>query len=322
VVKELQEDRRLTRLAEHNWSTLVPMLAKSVRPPAWRLSDDVPLRLVHRRLPNADIFFITHRGLLDNYKDMTDLLWARKMDSGAVVHQLVAETRPIETAVTFRIKGRRPEFWWAESGRIEPAPWQETPEGVSVTVKLDPYASVFVVFRDVASDKRQTTSDKRQATGSEQAIEGPWDLRFPAGWKTPEKVTLTSLKSWTEMEDIEVRHFNGIATYSTTFTVADNAREGKKVDLDLGEVRLNGQRVGIAWQAPYRVDITNVLHSGENRLEVRVTTTWHNRLVRDAALPKVERVSRMYPESRYTRFKGRSLIESGLLGPVQLILGP
>ena len=328
AIRELQADRRLTRLPEHNWNALVPMLAKSAQPPAWQLSADVPLRFVHRRLPNADIFFITHRGVQENYKDMTDLLWARKMDSGAIVHQLFAETRPVETSVTFRIKGRRPEFWWAESGRIEPAPWQETPEGVSVTVKLEPYASVFVVFRDAASDERQAKSDKRQAAGNGQTIEGPWELRFPAGWKTPEKVTLSSLKSWTEMEDIEVRHFNGIATYSTTFTVAQDAREGKKAELDLGrvadicEVWLNGQRVGIAWQAPYRVDITDALRSGENRLEVRVTATWHNRLVRDAALPKAERVSRMYPEARYTRFKGRNLIESGLLGPVRLILGP
>lgn len=68
-----------------------------------------------------------------------------------------------------------------------------------------------------------------------------------------------------------------------------------------------------------RLDITEELRSGENRLEVRVTTTWHNRLVRDAGLPKTERVSRMYPEGHYARYKGRNLLASGLVGPVRVV---
>ncbi len=330
MVKELGESQQLTRLSEHDLSKLVPLLEKSAEPPAWRLSENVPLRFVHRRMQDADIFFVVNRGILDDHRNLTQLLAAKakEMDSGTRVHEFFAESRPVETSVTFRVKGRSPQFWWPQSGRIEPAPYQETPEGVSVKVKLDPLASVFVVLRDGIAKMGKPAPGSGKGAGvvhAEQVIEGPWDLKFPAGWHTPANVTLTNLKSWTEMEDTEIRHFNGIGAYSVTFTVAEKPPAETKAELDLGRVAeicdvwLNGKRVGIAWQPPYRLDVTDLLRPGRNDLEVRVTNTWHNRLVRDVSLPQAERVSRMYPPQRYQRFKDRRLIESGLLGPVRIL---
>lgn len=72
---------------------------------------------------------------------------------------------------TFRIndKGKRPELWWPDSGRIEPivvftesaTPIGINPSGavngarVSIPVSLDPYGSVFVVFRSSNESKAE-----------------------------------------------------------------------------------------------------------------------------------------------------------------------
>ena len=92
--------------------------------------------------------------------------------------------------------------------------------------------------------------------------------------------------------------------------------------LDLGAVRevaevwLNGKSLGILWKPPFRVDLTGVVHPGLNRLEVRVTNLWPNRLIGDSALPLENRLT-------YATFQPYKpddpLLDSGLIGPVTLI---
>jgi len=49
---------------------------------------------------------------------------------------------------TFRVSGKRPELWWPDSGRIEPAAMFSEKDGLtSVPLPLGPSGSVFVVFR-------------------------------------------------------------------------------------------------------------------------------------------------------------------------------
>ena len=91
--------------------------------------------------------------------------------------------------------------------------------------------------------------------------------------------------------------------------------------LDLGEVgvmakvSLNGQDLGVAWMAPYRINITGHLTEGDNRLEIEVVNTWRNRLVGDENLS---------PDERFTIVtvsdvrEGEALMPSGLMGPVSL----
>ena len=49
---------------------------------------------------------------------------------------------------SFRVKGKRPELWWPDTGRMEPvAVFDERNESTVIPLSLDPYGSVFVVFR-------------------------------------------------------------------------------------------------------------------------------------------------------------------------------
>jgi hypothetical protein len=124
-------------------------------------------------------------------------------------------------------------------------------------------------------------------------IDGAWDVAFQEGRGAPERITLPLLQSLSRHTDAGVRHFSGTATYSRSFDVpAALLREGRRVHLDLGRVeilsgvKVNGRDLGVVWKEPYRVDITDVVRAGANRVELAVTNLWANRMIGDAQLPR------------------------------------
>jgi hypothetical protein len=82
---------------------------------------------------------------------------------------------------------------------------------------------------------------------------------------------------------------------------------------NIAEVFVNGVNCGIAWTAPYRVDITKALKQGNNQLKIEVTNTWANRIMGDQRLPEDKRITKT--NAPY-RLEGKPLLEAGLLGPV------
>ena len=121
---------------------------------------------------------------------------------------------------------------------------------------------------------------------------------------------------------------------------------GKRLYLDLGkvavmaEVKLNGHRFGTLWTPPFRVDLTKVAKPGGNRLEIKVVNLWPNRQIGDEQLPEdsernPDGTLKQWPQwlldgkpSPTGRFtfeswrlwkKNDALLESGLIGPVQLL---
>jgi hypothetical protein len=177
-------------------------------------------------------------------------------------------------------------------------------------------------------------------------ITGPWELRFPANCGAPERTTLEKLISWSEHSESGVKYFSGTATYLKTINVPpEMLGNNRHLYLDLGkvqvmaQVKLNGKDLGILWKSPYRVDVTDALKAGKNRLEVRVVNLWVNRMIADEKMPEDSsrnadgtlkewpqwlREGKPSPAGRYTFTTwrlwktGDSLLESGLIGPVTL----
>jgi hypothetical protein len=101
---------------------------------------------------------------------------------------------------------------------------------------------------------------------------------------------------------------------------------------------VNGQDLGILWKPPFRVNITDAAKPGMNKLVVKVTNLWPNRLIGDEQLPddrewKGKQLKewpqwvldgKPSPTGRFTfttwhhYTKDSSLLESGLIGPVTL----
>ena len=73
----------------------------------------------------------------------------RTLQDGTEIY-FVANKRETSVAGTcrFRVEGKRPEFWWPQSGRVQlAAAWQEKAGVTRVPVYLESAESVFVVFR-------------------------------------------------------------------------------------------------------------------------------------------------------------------------------
>jgi hypothetical protein len=188
------------------------------------------------------------------------------------------------------------------------------------------------------------------------ALAGPWEVAFSAGQGAPEKILLPQLVSWTQHEHPEVKHFSGTATYRLEADVpADWLAAGRRVTLDLGdvqviaEVTVNGRNLGVLWKAPYATDITSALRPGRNQLEVRVANLWVNRLLGDLRHPDdnewtsetgstapgqglaripdwvTQNTPRPSPQRRafvawrWLHLPKKSLLPSGLIGPVRLV---
>jgi len=121
---------------------------------------------------------------------------------------------------------------------------------------------------------------------------GPWELNFPPNWGAPARVTLPQLISWTEYADGGVKYFSGTATYVKEVNIPEAMfGGGNSLWLNLGivknlaEVSLNAKPLGVLWKPPFRADITTVAKPGKNRLEIKITNLWPNRLIGDEQLP-------------------------------------
>ena len=174
--------------------------------------------------------------------------------------------------------------------------------------------SCFVVFNH---NKKQQKVEKVELSNI-QSIDNKWTVQFPEGWGAPAELEIETLAPWCELPmSKEGQAFSGTATYTTTFNWSN---ESKEVVLDLGkvsmiaEVFVNDQKVRTLWCTPYAADITSYLKPGENKLQVKVTSTWFNRLAFDASLPEAERKTWTIEGPK----ADSKLKEYGLLGPVNL----
>ncbi len=92
--------------------------------------------------------------------------------------------------------------------------------------------------------------------------------------------------------------------------------------LDLGDVKnlaeviVNGKSLGIVWKKPFRVDVTGALKAGENKIEIKVTNLWVNRLIGDAQPGVTNKIT--YTTMPFYQANSK-LLPSGLLGPVRII---
>ena len=145
-----------------------------------------------------------------------------------------------------------------------------------------------------------------------------WTLTFPPNWGAPSSVRLSNLESWSESKDPGVRYFSGTATYRTTLKLTTAQLAGQHdIWLDLGEVhevaavRINGKPADTLWKRPWSTRIDELLHPGENTLEIDVTNLWPNRLIGDAQDPTAKHYT--WTNIRYYK-KDSALQPSGLLG--------
>lgn len=253
--------------------------------------------------------------LLDLKQDVQgDVRWLHRHVKGADWYFITPEKQQaFKGKVSFRAQGAA-ELWNPVTGEITPLNVERQGEYASIELDMPKAGSCFVVFNH---NKKQQEVEK-VALANTQSIGDKWNVQFPEGWGAPAELEIETLAPWCEWPmSKEGQAFSGTATYTTTFNWSD---ESKKVVLDLGkvsmiaEVFVNDQKVRTLWCTPYAADITSYLKQGENKLQVKVTSTWFNRLAYDASLPETERKTWTIEGPK----ADAPLKEYGLLGPVNL----
>lgn len=118
-----------------------------------------------------------------------------------------------------------------------------------------------------------------------------WTLSFPKA--EPKRIdrtfTLSKLKSWTELDDTDLKETMATGLYQTEFEISVSdfrLPSSHSFILDLGDVRetakviVNGKEVATLFSVPYRVDITDFVNQGTNTLSVEVCNLPANRISR------------------------------------------
>ncbi|MET8483281.1 glycosylhydrolase-like jelly roll fold domain-containing protein [Streptomyces tendae] len=239
---------------------------------------------------------------------------------------------PVRTVAAFPATGL-PETWDPATGTGGPAPvYRATKDGVRVPLELEPYRTAVVVVRGDRRDRPHLTEStvpvrsverhgqvlratvEASAPGTHRLagadgghryhgtvriddplaplpVDGDWTLTLEREGAEP---VTGPLGSWTEHDEL----FSGSGTYTTDIDVDAARLHGRRVLLDLGDVRdvaevsVNGTALPPLLWAPFVADVTGHLGAGRNTLRVRVANTLSNE--RKKPLP------------------------SGLLGPVTL----
>ncbi|MDD4115076.1 MAG: glycosyl hydrolase [Massilibacteroides sp.] len=285
--------------------------------------------VLHRSMPEAEIYFITNS---------TDTVCSHSF--------------------SFAVKNRVPELWYADKGVIrQTRNWRDTNDSTFVDLNLTPDESVFVVF----PLKKENGYSKLKFPAIETinevcySINGPWDISFMPKLDAPFHKELSSLVDFSTQTAPNIKYFSGTAIYKKEIKIdKEILAKNKRIILDLGklediaELKVNGQKAGVLWYPPYTADITSLLKTGSNSLEISVTNNWANRLIGDEQYPAdfewgkdrgeaMGRAMKAFPDWFITKQarpskerktfsiwfyyrKNSPLQPAGLIGPVQLVV--
>jgi hypothetical protein len=253
----------------------------------------------------------------------------RKLADGEIYFLANTSNRTVRTQAKFRVQGMQSQQWNPFTAEAVGA------GGSAIDFELAPYESRVVVF---ARGIRDQGSGVRGAAPSTIEISG-WTLAFPNGQPAP----LQSLHSWTDEPGRQF--YSGQATYEANAKLPDLAKRrwilnfgegtpvaaperrsgnGMRAMLD-GPIReaalvyVNGKRAGSVWCAPYELDITSLLHSGDNAIKVVVANSALNILAK-GPLPDYKDLTAKYGE----RFQAQDMQAvvpqpSGIVGRVTIV---
>ncbi|MDR1022496.1 MAG: DNA-binding protein [Prevotellaceae bacterium] len=268
----------------------------------------------------------------ENGKYAAQVAWThRASDSVDIYFISNQKSRQRTLTLALRTTGVPPELWDAVTGSIATGvACEQRGSHTTLQVTLPENGSVFVVFRKKAEAKaganQLNTFSPSFAPKPLLSLDGAWQVSFDKKQVGENNVAIfPAPESWTRSSNPNIRHYSGTACYAQTFTWSVPSELPQQLWLDLGqvaniaEVTLNGRPCGVAWTAPYRVDITNALREGSNTLSIEVTNTWANRLTAEYALPENQRTTWTIVPAK--QLDNLPLQEAGLLDEVKIVGG-
>jgi hypothetical protein len=291
-------------------SQLGKTLAQYVKPDFKTFPHAPEIGFVHRKLPSADVYFLAN-----------------------------TSNRPISTTATFRASQPHAEWWDPSSGDIS-----QTSAIPTLELNLQPYESRVIVFAAGNPSGAARSKAKPSLSRPPQDV-----LDLGADWTVTfsgRTLRMDKLRSWTDEE--ETRFYSGKAVYEKDFSISPKIVEPRiRVHLDFGpgtaidrpqaghprmrawlespvreaaQVFVNDQAAGSIWKPPYELEISSMLHPGENHLRIIVGNLAINALA-GQSLPDYKLLNSKYGE-RFVPQDMENLqpLPSGLLGSPRLVV--
>ncbi len=298
---------------------------------------------------------LTKMGVVPDFESEALLRYTHRRDGDHEIYFVAnPDDRHLITTCAFRVSSKQPELWDPIRGTIRDLPDFSSAHGrTSLTLRFEPHQSMFIIFRRSPEKKNPHSLNFPQVNNLIELV-GPWEASFDTVWGGPATATFVTLEDWSKRPERGIKYYSGTATYHKAFDLppADapihpgGKRNRTRMWLDVGEVqnlasvRLNGHDLGVLWCAPWRVEVTGILKSRGNKLEIRVANLWRNRLIGDELQPQdceygkggnlvrwpewllhnePRPASGRYSFATWRHFsKDSPLLPSGLLGPVRL----
>ncbi len=193
-----------------------------------------------------------------------------------------------------------PEIWDPWTGEHHPFTRFEQHAGsLRAHLEMDPYGSALLVFNPAAKPVAPSAPSSAVAVATAQIEIGQDGWKFhgvgmgPGSQPETIDMNLPTLMDWTSID--KLKNFSGRGLYTTTFEVpAKYLAKHPRISLDLGDVKhvaeisINGKPRPVLLLRPYRTDVTALLHSGENILQVTVVNAQYNALAAQSG-------SKLYP---------------------------
>lgn len=239
------------------------------------------------------------------------------------------QDRDIDEWVTMGKAARYATFYNPMNGDMRKARIRQTAEGLpEVRMQLLSGESIIVYLTDADNDDFTPYYYIDPQSESVQELTN-WTLRFIAAAPTPITKTykMDTPKSWTEFGESTLNETMATGLYTTTFKC--KAPNKGCIVLDLGDVRetasikINGKEVATLFAVPYRVDITQYVRKGKNKLEIEVSNLGANRIskldregVEWRKFNEINVVDLNYKNTRYDQW---APMPSGLCSPVRLL---
>lgn len=254
----------------------------------------------------------------------------RKLDFADIYFLVNTSNHSVHSPAVFRIAGLEPAWWNPFTGEVTKANGTRR-----IHLDLAPYESRVLVFSKDHLEERPAA-----AVSPPIDISSGWSLKFDGASET---VPMPELRSWTASES--TKYFSGRAAYERTVTITQSTAgplrltfgEGTPVDPSSERRAANGMRAwlespvreaaavyvndrlaGTVWHPPYELNVTGLLHPGENKIRIVVANLAINIMAR-GPLPDYKLLNSRYGE----RFQPQDLVNlqplpSGLLGPIRL----
>ncbi len=224
----------------------------------------------------------------------------RQMTDGSLIKFICNQSDQWQT-IRLSVDKNLPHRYWFDASTGQSLATEE-----EVSFRMAPYGSIFLL----ASKNPITAGTLQPVTdaGKELLQIETWNLVIG-----DKKFDNTKLFDWRENDQTKYESRKG--KYNAVFRL--KPAKAKQYFIDLGKVyytakvKINGTDAGKMIYAPYQLNITKYLKKGENTVEVEITTSRRNGFVGEAA-----NGNKQYLQFR---FKEKTIVPSGLVGPVRII---